>query len=139
MSKHTKTKQPDPAPNQEASGKKKPKLKRFGVVNLSDDKLREFVLALADGRIFTSAQLPKGQDHLLPMIFMPVAMGSFADVAKRDLENIGVIYEYTNQAGPRAINGYPMFHSLRVLNKSDWERARAATEKELERRKDIAV
>ncbi len=55
------------------------------------------------------------------------------------LSDIGLIYEDIGQAGPRSINGYPIFWSFRILNKSDWERARKAIAIELKRREDMEV
>jgi hypothetical protein len=120
--------------------KAKKKKQRQEFPGVTDEQLREFVLAYADGRIFTSADIPKGQEaRLYPLIFMPVALGAFSNVRKNDLKHVGVLWEYMNKAGPRGINGYPMFMSLRVLNRTDWDRARKAIAAELERRKDIHV
>lgn len=119
---------------------KEKKKQRATFPSLPEDKLREFVLAVADGRVFTSADIPKGQEaHLLQMIFMPIAFGAFADVRRADLKRIGVLWEFIDKAGPRGINGYPMFMSCRVLNRSDWDRARTAIAAELDRRKRIEV
>ena len=49
--------------------------------------------------------------------------------------DLGVVYERLSQAGPRAINGYPMFMSLRLLHREDWKLAYDAYRKEVERRK----
>jgi hypothetical protein len=35
------------------------------------------------------------------------------------VKDAGIIYEYISAAGPRSINGYPMFTSCRKLNKED--------------------
>lgn len=48
---------------------------------------------------------------------------------------LGVIYEHNDQAGFRAINGYPQFFSLRMMHAEDWAIARAAVNRELDRRK----
>lgn len=55
------------------------------------------------------------------------------------LSDIGLIYEDLGKAGPRSINGYPIFWSFCILNKSDWERARKAIASELKRREDMEV
>lgn len=136
----SKTKAQRPASDQKAGAKKKTKAKRLTLPALSDDQLREFVIAFADGRIFTTAHIPEGQAaNLVHLIFMPAALGAFSGVPKRDLKNIGVLWEYIAQAEPRSINGYPMFMNCRMLNKNDWARARKAIALELERRKEIHV
>jgi hypothetical protein len=55
------------------------------------------------------------------------------------LADLAVIYEYNSKAGPRGINGYPIFWSFQILSRSDWERARVAITRELERRENTEV
>lgn len=40
------------------------------------------------------------------------------DTPKREeyFKNIGMVYEYMDKAGPRSVNGYPMFMSINVLS-----------------------
>lgn len=52
-------------------------------------------------------------------------------------ENLGVIYAEMKDAGPRSINGYPIFWACSYLHKLDWEIVRKAIDRELERMKDI--
>ena len=52
---------------------------------------------------------------------------------------LGIIYGYYKDAGPRTINGYPIFFSMGVLNKTDWERLREVLTKELERRDSLEL
>jgi len=49
-------------------------------------------------------------------------------------ENVGIIWEDASQAGPRSINGYPIFFSMKLMSKSDWDRAKTAILKESKRR-----
>lgn len=106
---------------------------------VSDEKLRQFVDDFVSNRIFTSAHLRDVEVDLLPMIFMPIALGCFAKVQPDTLKNIGVVYEYLDKAGPRSINGKPVFFSLNMLHIEDWKRALVAIEKEQERRKHIEL
>jgi hypothetical protein len=55
------------------------------------------------------------------------------------LRNLGCLYEHLSQAGPRSINGYPIFWSVRILNRDDWQRAAAAIDRELERRDNMEI
>ena len=48
--------------------------------------------------------------------------------------DLGVVYEHMSEAGPRAINGYPMFMSLRLMHREDWKLAFDAYKKEVARR-----
>ncbi len=55
------------------------------------------------------------------------------------LQQLGVIYENIGKAGPRAINGQPIFTSMRTLSKADWQRAYPAITRELERRENMEI
>jgi hypothetical protein len=88
-------------------------------VSKTDDEIKELAKALYRGEIFTSLQVPEHSMHLLTSIFMPLA---FLDVAqRRQLIENGAYCFYANMsdAGPRAINGFPIFFSLKYLNKED--------------------
>lgn len=75
---------------------------------------------LAEGRIFCDRQI--SQYTSIEMVFMPLI---FMDEKTRKEfidDPPGIIYEYMSEAGPRAINGMPMFTSCRMLNKGDTEK-----------------
>jgi len=48
--------------------------------------------------------------------------------------DLGVVYESYDKAGPRGINGYPMFTSLCMLHREDWDVVCAAVIREQKRR-----
>jgi hypothetical protein len=106
---------------------------------LSDDKLREFVDDFVSNRIFTSAHLKDTEVDMLPMIFMPVAMGCFSSVQPDTLKQIGCLYEFYEKALPRSMNGKPMFMSFKMLHIDDWTRAMKAIDREQDRRKSIEL
>lgn len=82
----------------------------------------EAVVDLARDIVTNRVYLSTGQEGVdLQLIFMPLAfMGMEPDAA----ENIGAIYEYIDKAGPRAINGLPMFFSCRFVHADDMEALR---------------
>ena len=95
------------------------------LLRLSDDELRRFVDDYVSDRIFTSAHLRDEEAaRMLPMIFLPVALGCFSKTRPDSLKQIGVVWEYLHKAGPRGINGRPVFFSMNLLHIDDWERAR---------------
>jgi len=108
---------------------------------LSDDELRKFVGGVLDGSIFTSAQLH--DESLLTVVFMPLGLGIFRYHSEAEIKAVlsqtGVCYSYMKDAGPRNINGYPMFFSCGLLHIDDWRRAREAVIVEQERRKAIPL
>lgn len=119
------------------------------------DELEEFVKDYLGGRIFTSAQLR--DFSVIHLVFMPVGLNAFVFPEPKPLDlsalpdwlkakekhdsdftrTLGVLYEYTNKAGPRTINGYPMFPSCQVLSRHDWERAATAIKRERERKIEV--
>jgi len=54
-------------------------------------------------------------------------------------QNLGVFWEWMKDAGPRSVNGYPIFFSCRIMNRTDWLRARDAIIREQERRESIEI
>jgi hypothetical protein len=80
----------------------------------SDDELKKIATDLYDGKIFCDRNV-KNQ-HDIGMVFMPLMLGAFSKNTPKQLEEIGMIYEYLDQQGPRSFNGLPMFMSLRVLS-----------------------
>ena len=116
------------------------RLPELDLPRMSDDALRKLILDFVDGRIFTSVHIPSNQmQSMLSMVFMPLALGALHKVHPDSLANIGLIYEYLDQAAPRSINGMPIFFSCRMVHKDDWQRAIPAIQAEEERRKNIPV
>lgn len=83
------------------------------IVSLTEDEIKELARDLATGHLFTHWHLPENEGHMLGSVFMPAGLGGLANY---DLRQIGLICEHLSKAGPRAVNGYPMFMSMRVIN-----------------------
>ena len=91
---------------------------------LKDVDLKQLAQDLLAGRIFTDRHMPEGEKAHL--VFMPLTFlneeqaKQFQEGVKN--ESIYMLYEYMDQAGPRTINGMPIFMSYRVLNKQQAEK-----------------
>ena len=108
---------------------------------MTDEQMKEFVLDYCSGNVFTSADV-MAQDSsgdMLGMVFMILGMGALSQLSEDEINDIGIIWEHMSKAGPRAVNGMPMFMSFHIMGKEDWERARTAINKELKRREEIEV
>ncbi len=84
-------------------------------------ELKKLAVALFSNQLFTSSHIEKGQEHLASSIFMPLL---FLDNDGREqlaAKKPHVFYEFMSEAGPRAINGYPIFMSVKMLVKEDWD------------------
>jgi len=122
-----------------AEDTEKKELKQIEIPSLSDDDLREFILAMCDNRVFSSAHMNEHESIHIGMVFLPIALGALAEYDPESLKRIGVIYEYYDQALPRCVNGMPIFPSMRMLNRPDWLRANASIKREQERRKELII
>lgn len=122
-------------------GEVPPELKD-GIPVMSDESLREFVFGWCDGQVFTSNHISpsyKGDNSIITMVFLPLALGALKDMSEESVKHIGIIWEWRDQAGPTSINGYPVFFSLRFMHKDDWARASLAITNELDRRKNVKI
>jgi hypothetical protein len=108
-----------------------------------DEDLKKIAKDLYNNLIFTDRQC---KENNLLMVFMPLmfmapsAPNLSEDISKnRDskiytlleadiekkyymeyIKDIGMIYEYISEAGPRSINGNPIFTSFKLLSKTDF-------------------
>lgn len=91
------------------------------------NELKEFVQNVVGNKVFLLQQMsPIQQETLVPMVFVPIALGALEGWSEEDIKNIGTIYGFYDEAGPRSINGLPIFNRMHIMHKDDWERARVA-------------
>lgn len=107
------------------------------IPDMPRETLAQFVMDFCDNRVFTSAHFNKNESpDVIGMVFMPIALGALAKFPKKEIKNIGLIYEYYDKAGPMGINGYPMFFSCKFMNMSDWQEVSKEIQKEIFRREE---
>lgn len=102
-------------------------LKPKNIDNLPEAMLSQLAKDIAMGKVFTTDHMPEyDQRNLIHLVFMPIAFGAYADLSDEAKKDIGFIYEYLDKAGPRSINGYPMFFSCACVSIHDrkiiWEK-----------------
>lgn len=86
-------------------------------------EIRNLVQAMLGGSVFLSIQVPSDQMDMIPSIFMPIGLGAIGQMFDTPDEISAfhpVLYEYLDQAGPRSVNGYPIFMSFKVIKASDY-------------------
>lgn len=76
------------------------------------EELEKLAWDIVGGQVYTDRHCP---DNLIMSVFMPMMLVE----DKSFVDDVGLVYEYLDQAGPRSINGQPMFMSMRCLNKAD--------------------
>jgi len=100
--------------------KKKPKGKSIApYVSKTDKEIKELAMDLFSGRIFIDRQIPKIQEDLVIMVFMPLVFSKKELGKWMEKNEIDLIYGKMSDAMPRSINGYPMFHTISFLDKAD--------------------
>jgi hypothetical protein len=88
-------------------------------VPLSEERLKQLAIDSLNGQVFGTWMIPEQDANLISSIFMVVAL--MDDISRKELRRDGIVhlYEEWAKAGPRSINGYPMFMSAGMLNADD--------------------
>lgn len=110
---------------------KKPK------TTLTNDEVKELALGIMSGAIFTDRSLGEHNNHMLGSVFMPFLFMD-DDLRKQTMKTLlpkgekskkmGMIYEFMDKAGPRSVNGLPIFHTMHVIGPDDVSRVGAVME-----------
>lgn len=82
------------------------------IENQKPEELEKLAWDIVGGQVYTDRHCP---ENLIVSVFMPMM---FVE-DKSFFDDVGLVYEYMDKAGPRSINGQPMFMSMRCLNKAD--------------------
>lgn len=80
---------------------------------LSAAELRELAVEVSEGRVFMT-NTKEGVEWSFGLLVGMLDLSSIAD-------QIGALYEEMSKAGPRAINGFPFFTSMKLLHRDDLE------------------
>lgn len=86
------------------------------------EEVKQVVMDSVEGKVFTSMHVRECDISMIPFIFVPISLGAFARWSDAEVDNLGLIYQYLSKAGPRSINGYPMFFDCELLSMADAER-----------------
>ena len=87
----------------------------------SKHDLKEIAKGIHKGEIFTSQHIsPNEASNILGMVFMPLMLMGEADRQQMIVQKATVFFAYNKDAGPRSINGYPIFMSVNWLNDAEW-------------------
>jgi hypothetical protein len=81
---------------------------------------KKLALDIAEGQVFGSWSIDKHDEKLMGNIFMPLIFMSKEQLESMTKNKVIHIYEYVHKAGPRSINGYPIFSSMRYMSKDEW-------------------
>lgn len=87
----------------------------------TDLELKQLAADIYENKVFTDRHVHKEHSHILSMVFIPLILKTY-EVEVEQGKEISLIYEYMDKAGPRAINGYPIFLSVNFLTREEHER-----------------
>jgi hypothetical protein len=95
---------------------KKPAAAAAATPILPKRNLRSLALEIVEGKVFGSWSInnPNTDLHL---VFMVLLFCKKEDIP----EDTAAVYEYVDQAGPRSINGMPIFTSCRFLSQDEYK------------------
>lgn len=91
-------------------------------VSHTDADIKQLALDWLGGGLFGSWMIREDDVHLLGCIFMPLLF--MDEIQHKQIIRDGVVhfYERISKAGPRSINGYPIFMSMGYIDTADMER-----------------
>jgi hypothetical protein len=84
------------------------------ITRLTDEELNNLAIAIVAGKTYIANQPEAVRfsfSHLIGLLNPPMT--------EEEAELVGALYEDYSAAGPRGINGYPFFFSLKFLHKDD--------------------
>jgi hypothetical protein len=87
----------------------------------TDEEIRELAEKIVTGQAIHNQQVPQ---DLWTLVFLPLAF-----VEPNQTQDLfgeaALIYGETDSAGPRTVNGFPVFGKISILNQADLERLKA--------------
>lgn len=113
---------------------------------MTEQEIKELVRDVYDNKLFTSFQCPNMEVMVfMPLLFLGAAPSQPSKTDDNQLNrknklnyieeklqyeretpereafinNIGMVYSSLSDAGPRSINGYPIFYSMTIVSKED--------------------
>lgn len=84
---------------------------------MTDEELRQIAVDLHAGRIWSDRNCRSVEE--VRMSFLIVAFMDGKDLKAMEERGVDFIYEYLDQAGPRSVNGMPVFLSMKTLTKPE--------------------
>jgi hypothetical protein len=80
-------------------------------VRLSASELRELAVEVSEGRVY----LTNTEEGIQWSFGLMIQLLDFSEI----INEVGAFYEEMSKAGPRSINGFPFFTSMKILHRED--------------------
>jgi hypothetical protein len=88
----------------------------------TDEELKQLAQDILMDKVFTDRHLRNDNPQTFALVFMPFAMANAEQLEAMKKEDIGMVYEYLSEAGPRSINGLPTFFSCKRITKAETDK-----------------
>jgi hypothetical protein len=93
------------------------------IKDLTDDEIKELAMRMFRGEVFTSDMIDPNEFHqVVHMIFMPMIFMGHEHIEQCKAQEVTMFWANMADAGPRSINGYPIFMSCSFVKKQDHQR-----------------
>lgn len=93
----------------------------------TDEQIKEIGQKLQAGQIYTSEHIHRRDDVGLAFMAFALSGPDYSDWMQAN--EIAVLYQDLDKAGPRSINGMPCFFSHQHLTLADWKRVQETARK----------
>lgn len=83
--------------------------------------LRQLALDVRNRLVFGSWMIPEHSLKYIHIFFTPLALMNSESIEQIKNEGVVHFYEYYSEAGPRVVNGLPVFSSFYCLKREEFE------------------
>lgn len=89
-----------------------------------EEEIQKMALAFAAGTVFTSLHFTDEREfgEMLPSVFLPIGLAGIKSFFTEEefVEFKPIFYQYLEEAGPRSVNGFPIFFSVKIMKWDDF-------------------
>lgn len=96
---------------------------------MTPEEIKELATDTFMEKVFFSTMLPEHDAHLLSSVFMATVFMDSKQIDQIRKDKVVAFYEHLDKAGPRTINGYPIFMSMKTITKGDLVEVQKIVEK----------
>ncbi len=86
---------------------------------LTPQEIQSLAVAIYKDQVFADIFVAEHDAGLIGSIFMPLMFMDQRELRAYIEGGFAHVYEYTREAGPRSINGYPIFMSCKFVHQDD--------------------
>lgn len=92
-------------------------------VRKSDKEIRQMAVDYFGGNLFGSwAFNADDYKRMMSIVFMPLSLMSEVQIKTMIRDEVDHVYGYMKDSSQRGINGYPIFYSMHMINREDFNR-----------------